>query len=90
LSAAVLIFGKGYAKISCDERLWDGADMAGMHDGHRERLRQRIEKDGIMEFQQHEVLEYLLYYAAARGRIRQNRIFSERRSIPEGTAYGIL
>ena len=49
------------------ENRWDGADMAGVHEGHRERIRQRIEKDGISEFQQHELLEYLLYYAAARG-----------------------
>lgn len=41
--------------------------MAGVHEGHRERIRQRIEKDGIIDFQQHELLEYLLYYAAARG-----------------------
>ena len=34
--------------------------MAGVHEGHRERIRQRIEKDGISEFQQHELLEYLL------------------------------
>ena len=50
-----------------ENRRWEGTDMAGVHDGHRERIRQRIEKDGVMEFQQHELLEYLLYYAAARG-----------------------
>ena len=41
--------------------------MGEVHDGHRERLRQRIEQEGIAGFQQHELLEYLLYYASARG-----------------------
>lgn len=33
----------------------------GIHDKHRERMRQRILKDGIDSLQPHEILEYLLY-----------------------------
>lgn len=33
----------------------------GVHEGHRERMREKIRKGGIGAFQQHEVLEYLLY-----------------------------
>ena len=31
------------------------------HEGHRERMRERIEKNGIGSLQEHEVLEYLLF-----------------------------
>ena len=31
------------------------------HDGHRDRMRERIEKSGISSLQNHEILEYLLY-----------------------------
>lgn len=33
----------------------------GIHDGHRARMRDRIRKGGIGSFQQHEILEYLLF-----------------------------
>lgn len=32
-----------------------------VHDGHRQRMRERIKKQGIESLQPHEVLEYLLY-----------------------------
>lgn len=32
-----------------------------MHTNHRERMRQRVLKEGLENFQEHEVLEYLLY-----------------------------
>ena len=38
-----------------------------MHDGHRQRLRERFRKEGLENFQPHEVLELLLTYARARG-----------------------
>ena len=38
-----------------------------MHDGHRRRLRERFRLEGIENFQPHEVLELLLFYARARG-----------------------
>lgn len=34
---------------------------AHMHDDHRQRMRARIEKNGILSLQDHEILEYLLY-----------------------------
>ncbi|MEG2454295.1 MAG: hypothetical protein RSB20_05460, partial [Clostridia bacterium] len=37
-----------------------------MHDGHRERMRQRISEYGIDSLQPHEVLEYVLYHAVPR------------------------
>ena len=38
-----------------------------MHDGHRRRLRDRFRLEGLENFQPHEVLELLLFYARARG-----------------------
>ncbi|MBQ9144939.1 MAG: RadC family protein [Clostridia bacterium] len=35
--------------------------MSGTHDGHRERMRQRIRQAGLRSLQPHEVLEYFLY-----------------------------
>lgn len=37
-----------------------------VHDGHRERMRKRIEECGIQSLQDHEVLEYLLYAVVPR------------------------
>lgn len=37
-----------------------------MHEGHRDRMRQRVIENGIDSLQPHEVLEYLLYYAIPR------------------------
>lgn len=34
-----------------------------LHNGHRERLRTRCRKDGLDSFEEHEVLELLLFYA---------------------------
>ena len=38
-----------------------------MHDGHRQRMRDRFRKDGLEGFADHEVLELLLFYGRARG-----------------------
>lgn len=35
--------------------------MASVHDGHRARMRDKIRKGGLCSFQQHEILEYLLF-----------------------------
>lgn len=35
--------------------------MAGIHDGHRERLRSRIKRNGFESLEDHEKIEYLLY-----------------------------
>lgn len=37
-----------------------------IHNGHRERLRQRFRKEGLTNFAPHEVLELLLYYCIPR------------------------
>lgn len=37
-----------------------------MHEGHRDRMRERIMSAGIDKLQPHEVLEFLLYYAVPR------------------------
>lgn len=37
-----------------------------MHNGHRQRMRERIEKNGLDSLADHEVLEYLLYYVQPR------------------------
>ena len=38
-----------------------------IHSGHRERLRRRIENESLDYFEQHEVLELLLYYVMRQG-----------------------
>jgi len=38
-----------------------------IHDGHRSRVRERFLKEGMDNFQPHEVLEFLLFYSNARG-----------------------
>lgn len=35
----------------------------GVHDGHRNRLKERYNKEGLSNFQDHEVLELLLFYS---------------------------
>lgn len=37
-----------------------------IHDGHRERMRKRIEEYGVESLQDHEILEFLLYYCVPR------------------------
>ena len=37
-----------------------------LHGGHRERLRQRLMTEGVDNFEPHELLEFLLYYAIPR------------------------
>lgn len=38
----------------------------GLHDGHRDRLRQKYLKDGIYSLNDHEILELMLFYAIPR------------------------
>ena len=37
--------------------------QAVSHDGHRQRMKERLLRDGLDSFQEHEVMEMLLYYA---------------------------
>lgn len=41
-------------------------DLLGEHYGHRERLRARLEQEGIDHFEPHEVLELILFYSVPR------------------------
>lgn len=41
-------------------------DSKGLHSGHRERLRKRFLKTGFESFQEHEILELILFYALPR------------------------
>ena len=43
-----------------------GEFLVGIHDGHREKMRQRFLKSGLDSFADHEALELLLYYAIPR------------------------
>ena len=40
--------------------------MPQLHEGHRERLRSRLEKEGFDNAQPHEILEFILYYSIPR------------------------
>lgn len=40
---------------------------SGLHDGHRERIREKYKATGLSGFAEHEVLELLLFYANKRG-----------------------
>lgn len=40
-----------------------------MHEGHRQRLRERFRREGLEHFAPHEVLELLLFYTRARGNV---------------------
>lgn len=37
--------------------------QAGIHDGHRQRMKERLLQDGIHTYSAHEIVEVLLYYA---------------------------
>ena len=41
--------------------LWVRLQMTNVNEGHRSRMRQRMMKEGLQGFQDHEVLEFLLY-----------------------------
>ena len=40
--------------------------MANVNDGHRQRLRERMLKEGLENFQDHELLELLLFQSVPR------------------------
>lgn len=44
--------------------------MAELHKGHRERLRERFEKDGFNGFHDYEVLEMLLTFIFRQGDVK--------------------
>ena len=42
------------------------SENKGLHDGHRNRVRERFVKDGIEHFFDHQVIELLLFYGIPR------------------------
>lgn len=58
-----------------------------LHDGHRQRMRDRFVHHGLSGFSEHEVLEMLLYYAIPR--INTNDI-AHRLIAQFGSLYGVL
>lgn len=44
----------------------EGIGVENIHQGHREKMRQRFLKSGLESFADHEALELLLYYAIPR------------------------
>lgn len=42
-----------------------------LNEGHRERLRRRFQKEGLDNFEPHEVLELLLFYVIPRGNVNR-------------------
>ena len=38
----------------------------GVHDGHRERVKQRFLKEGLEHFEPHQIMELLLFYGIPR------------------------
>lgn len=66
-----------------------------MHDGHRRRLRERFRLEGIENFQPHEVLELLLFYARARGDVnplahRLLDVFGSLKGVLEATVEQLM
>lgn len=60
----------------------------GIHDGHRERMREKFLESGPDSFQDHELLELLLFYALPR--INTNEIAHALLKQFGGTLYGVL
>lgn len=48
-----------------------GKKAGGVHAGHRSRMRRRFLETGLEGFQDHEVLEFLLFYAVPRRNVNQ-------------------
>ena len=42
------------------------AEEKGLHDGHRKRVKERFISEGLDKFQDHQILELLLFYAVPR------------------------
>ena len=55
----IVIFKKGY----CD---MDTTDKKGLHDGHRQRLKNKFLENGFQGFDPHNILELLLFYSIPR------------------------
>jgi len=47
------------------KNVFEGEKMS-IHDGHRQRMKSRFQKNGLSDFNEHEVLELLLFYCIPR------------------------
>ena len=66
-----------------------------MHEGHRQRLRERFRRDGLENFAPHEVLELLLFYTRARGNVnplahRLLEVFGSLKGVLEAPAEQLM
>lgn len=61
--------------------------MAGEHEGHRKRMRQRFQAQGLDGFAAHEVLELILYYAIPRADVNP---LAHRLMDAFGSLHGVL
>lgn len=61
----------GKVKEGAEEALKE-MDPARIHEGHRERMRKRFDESGFDGWSEHEVLEFMLFYA--RPRVNMNHI----------------
>ena len=61
--------------------------MAGEHDGHRQRMRERFVKQGLEGFAPHEMLELILFYAIPRANVNP---LAHRLMDTFGSLHGVL
>lgn len=59
----------------------------GVHDGHREKMRQRYLNSGLDSFAEHEALELLLFYAIPR---KDTNVLAHQMIERYGSLYGVL
>lgn len=67
--------------------LYGGSDMSDIHDGHRERLKQRFLDNGLDTFSDHNILELLLFYVLPR---RDTNMIAHRLMQRFGSLSGVL
>ena len=61
--------------------------MSNEHSGHRERLRDRVRKEGLKNFQDYQVLEYVLTFAIP---YKDTNVIAHRLINKFGSFYGVL
>ncbi len=64
-----------------------GESFMGVHDGHREKMRQRYLNSGLDSFAEHEALELLLFYAIPR---KDTNVLAHQMIERYGSLYGVL
>lgn len=59
-----------------------------LHSGHRERLRKRFQEEGLDSFEDHQVLELLLFHVLPRGDTNPIAICAELKDALAATSRG--